>query len=190
MHLHGRIEQDRHHTPEGWRVDHSVLVDQLDPPPEQEEPTAAPTPRGRRRCRTACRSSKAATAASSPARSSRATGSSRPPQARPCSSTSIATRSGARPPRPEIEPAARCRRWRRSTPRSSPWRTTRSRINGVGGSLWTDGWHRGEHTLTVDSIDNGAISTVRLLRGDRELTADRRSCDFTFASRVRKARAA
>ncbi|MDQ3933689.1 MAG: single-stranded DNA-binding protein [Actinomycetota bacterium] len=34
----GRIEQDRHHTPEGWRVDHSVLIDQLDLPPEQKEP--------------------------------------------------------------------------------------------------------------------------------------------------------
>jgi single-stranded DNA-binding protein len=34
----GRIEQDRHRTPEGWRVDHSVLIDQLDLPPEQKEP--------------------------------------------------------------------------------------------------------------------------------------------------------
>ena len=34
----GRIEQDRHHTPEGWRVDHSVLIDQLDLPPEQKQP--------------------------------------------------------------------------------------------------------------------------------------------------------
>lgn len=59
---------------------------------------------------------------------------------------------------------------------------TKPAINGVGGSLWTDGWHRGEHTLTVDSSDNSGISTVRLLRGDRELAADRRSCDFTFAS--------
>jgi single-stranded DNA-binding protein len=33
----GRIEQDRHSTPEGWRVDHSVLIDQLDLPPEQNE---------------------------------------------------------------------------------------------------------------------------------------------------------
>ncbi|HEX8745150.1 MAG TPA: single-stranded DNA-binding protein [Thermoleophilaceae bacterium] len=33
----GRIEQDRHHTPEGWRVDHSVLIDQLDPPPETKK---------------------------------------------------------------------------------------------------------------------------------------------------------
>jgi single-stranded DNA-binding protein len=30
----GRIEQDRHRTPEGWRVDQSVLIDQLDLPPE------------------------------------------------------------------------------------------------------------------------------------------------------------
>ena len=36
--------------------------------------------------------------------------------------------------------------------------------------------------LTVDSSDNSGISTVRLLRGDRELAADRRNCDFTFAS--------
>jgi hypothetical protein len=28
----GRIEQDKHRTPEGWRVDHSVLIDQLDLP--------------------------------------------------------------------------------------------------------------------------------------------------------------
>jgi single-stranded DNA-binding protein len=28
----GRIEQDRHRTPEGWQVDHSVLIDQLDLP--------------------------------------------------------------------------------------------------------------------------------------------------------------
>jgi hypothetical protein len=34
----GRIEQDKHRTPEGWRVDHSVLIDQLDLPPEQKEP--------------------------------------------------------------------------------------------------------------------------------------------------------
>jgi single-stranded DNA-binding protein len=34
----GRIEQDKHRTPEGWQVDHSVLVDQLDLPPEQKEP--------------------------------------------------------------------------------------------------------------------------------------------------------
>ena len=30
----GRIEQDRYRTPEGWQVDHSVLIDQLDLPPE------------------------------------------------------------------------------------------------------------------------------------------------------------
>jgi single-stranded DNA-binding protein len=30
----GRIEQDKHRTPEGWRVDHSVLIDQLDLSPE------------------------------------------------------------------------------------------------------------------------------------------------------------
>jgi hypothetical protein len=30
----GRIEQDRHRTPEGWWVDRSVLIDQLDLPPE------------------------------------------------------------------------------------------------------------------------------------------------------------
>jgi single-strand DNA-binding protein len=29
----GRIEQDEYRTPEGWRVDHSVLIDQLDLPP-------------------------------------------------------------------------------------------------------------------------------------------------------------
>ena len=34
----GRIEQHKHHTPEGWRVDHSVLIDQLDLPPEQKQP--------------------------------------------------------------------------------------------------------------------------------------------------------
>ena len=34
----GRIEQDRHRTSEGWRVDHSVLIDQLDLPPERKEP--------------------------------------------------------------------------------------------------------------------------------------------------------
>ena len=34
----GRIEQDKHRAPEGWRVDHSVLIDQLDLPPEQKEP--------------------------------------------------------------------------------------------------------------------------------------------------------
>ena len=34
----GRIEQDKHRTPEGWQVDHSVLIDQLDLPPEQKEP--------------------------------------------------------------------------------------------------------------------------------------------------------
>jgi single-stranded DNA-binding protein len=30
----GWAEQDGHRTPEGWRIDHSVLIDQLDPPPE------------------------------------------------------------------------------------------------------------------------------------------------------------
>jgi single-stranded DNA-binding protein len=30
----GRIEQDKYRTREGWRVDHSVLIDQLDLPPE------------------------------------------------------------------------------------------------------------------------------------------------------------
>jgi single-strand DNA-binding protein len=34
----GRIEQDKHRTPEGRRVDHSVLIDQLDLPSEQNEP--------------------------------------------------------------------------------------------------------------------------------------------------------
>jgi single-stranded DNA-binding protein len=34
----GRIEQDKHRTPQGWRVQHSVLIDQLDLPPEQKEP--------------------------------------------------------------------------------------------------------------------------------------------------------
>jgi single-stranded DNA-binding protein len=34
----GRIDQDMHRTPGGWRVDHSVLIDQLDLPPEQNEP--------------------------------------------------------------------------------------------------------------------------------------------------------
>ena len=34
----GRIEQDKHRTPEGWQVDHSVLIDHLDLPPEQKEP--------------------------------------------------------------------------------------------------------------------------------------------------------
>jgi len=36
----GRIEQDKYRTPEGWPVDHSVLTDQLDLPPEatQEHP--------------------------------------------------------------------------------------------------------------------------------------------------------
>ena len=58
---------------------------------------------------------------------------------------------------------------------------TKPAINGFGGSLWTDGWHRGEHALTVDTTDNSGVSTVRLLRGERELAADRRSCDFTFA---------
>jgi single-strand DNA-binding protein len=33
----GRIEQDKYRTREGWRVDHSVLIDQLDLPPEQKE---------------------------------------------------------------------------------------------------------------------------------------------------------
>lgn len=33
----GRIEQDRHSTPEGWQVDHSVLIDQLDLPPETKK---------------------------------------------------------------------------------------------------------------------------------------------------------
>jgi hypothetical protein len=28
----------KHRTPEGWRVDHSVLIDQLDLPPKQKEP--------------------------------------------------------------------------------------------------------------------------------------------------------
>ena len=36
--LTGRIAQDRPRTPEGWRVDHSVLIDQRDLPPEREEP--------------------------------------------------------------------------------------------------------------------------------------------------------
>ena len=36
--LTGRIAEDRHRTPEGWRVDHSVLIDQLDLPPEKKEP--------------------------------------------------------------------------------------------------------------------------------------------------------
>ena len=30
--VRGRIDQDRHRTPEGWQVDHSVLIDQLDLP--------------------------------------------------------------------------------------------------------------------------------------------------------------
>jgi single-stranded DNA-binding protein len=29
----GRLEQDKYRTPEGWRVKHSVLIDQLDLPP-------------------------------------------------------------------------------------------------------------------------------------------------------------
>jgi single-stranded DNA-binding protein len=38
----GRIEPDRHRTPEGWRVDHSVLIDQLDLSPK---PTKDPEER-------------------------------------------------------------------------------------------------------------------------------------------------
>ncbi|TML33047.1 MAG: single-stranded DNA-binding protein [Actinobacteria bacterium] len=33
----GRIEQDKHRTSEGWRVDHSVLIGQLDLPPETKK---------------------------------------------------------------------------------------------------------------------------------------------------------
>jgi single-stranded DNA-binding protein len=33
----GRLEQDKYRTPEGWRVKHSVLIDQLDLPPEDEK---------------------------------------------------------------------------------------------------------------------------------------------------------
>ncbi|HEX8745100.1 MAG TPA: single-stranded DNA-binding protein [Thermoleophilaceae bacterium] len=33
--LTGRLEQDKHRTPQGWRVTHSVLIDQLDLPPER-----------------------------------------------------------------------------------------------------------------------------------------------------------
>jgi single-strand DNA-binding protein len=33
----GRLEQDKYRTPEGWRVDHLVLIDQLDLPPEDQK---------------------------------------------------------------------------------------------------------------------------------------------------------
>jgi hypothetical protein len=52
-------------------------------------------------------------------------------------------------------------------------------INGVAGSLWTDGWKGGDQPLTVDASDNSGIRrTVVLVDGQQRFKSDR-ACDAT-----------
>src|SRR5205807_9602872 len=52
-------------------------------------------------------------------------------------------------------------------------------IGGVGGSLWSDGWHSGMQTLTFGASDNSGISETRVLADGGGLARNTRACDFT-----------
>jgi hypothetical protein len=56
---------------------------------------------------------------------------------------------------------------------------TKPAINGVDGSLMTEGWHSGKQTVSLYASDNSGISRISVVPGDAAVMANARACDFT-----------
>jgi hypothetical protein len=56
---------------------------------------------------------------------------------------------------------------------------TKPAITSVGGSLLTEGWHRGKQTVSLDATDNSGVSRISVAPDEAAPMADARACDFT-----------
>jgi hypothetical protein len=56
---------------------------------------------------------------------------------------------------------------------------TKPAISRVGGSLLTEGWHRGQQTVNLDTTDNSGISRISVTPENVAPMADARACDST-----------